>query len=103
MLIVGRLFLGVGIGLANQVSDIYHTCQVNDGQYTHFCIYESRLAAGKCSQSWSSLTDAHGFVKLQKVTLHLPLNGCHIEHLLQCCRWHPCTSLRPPTRPAVAD
>ena len=49
MLIVGRLFLGVGIGLANQVSNICHTCQDSDKQHTH-CLYELRLAAGICSR-----------------------------------------------------
>ena len=38
MLIVGRLFLGVGIGLANQVSHIYYTCQDSDKQHTYFCL-----------------------------------------------------------------
>ena len=97
MLIVGRLFLGVGIGLANQVSNIYYTYQDSDKQHTYFCLHVSRLTAGKCSQSLFS-----DCCQAAEVT-HLPLNSCNIEHLLQCCRWHPCTSLRRPTLPAVAD
>ena len=37
MLIVGRLFLGVGIGLANQVSNLYCSCQDSDEQHTYSC------------------------------------------------------------------
>ena len=61
MLIVGRLFLGVGIGLANQVSNICYTYQDSDKQHTYFCLHVSRLTAGS-AVSHCSLTVA----KLQR-------------------------------------